>query len=117
MVLNYYSILSKAIRGKDAAGRLSVYDEARAIVARLRVGPNHTEEDIAVQSGALESAISQIEADVAASYRAESGTERLDIGFGLLVCHCPGRAHGHRKRTRAVASVDTNQHRSRCGGS
>ena len=78
MVLNYYSILSKAIRGKDAAARLSLYDEARALVARLRVGPNHTEEDIAAQSDALESAISQIEADVAASYREETGTERLD---------------------------------------
>jgi lipoprotein-anchoring transpeptidase ErfK/SrfK len=78
MVLNYYSILSKAIRGKDAAARLSLYDEARALVARLRVGPDHTEEDIAAQSDALESAISQIEADVAASYREETGTERLD---------------------------------------
>ena len=78
MVLNYYSILSKAIRGKDAAARLSLYDEARALVARLRVGPNHTEEDISAQSDALESAISQIEADVAASYREETGTERLD---------------------------------------
>jgi len=78
MVLNYYSILSKAIRGKDAAARLSLYDEARALVARLRVGPNHTAEDIAAQSDALESAISQIEADVAASYREETGTERLD---------------------------------------
>ena len=72
MVLNYYSILSKAIRGKDAAARLSLYDEARALVARLRVGPDHTEEDIAAQSDALESAISQIEADVAASYREEA---------------------------------------------
>jgi len=44
----------------------------------LRVGPDHTEEDIAAQSDALESAISQIEADVAASYREETGTERLD---------------------------------------
>ena len=78
MVLNYYSILSKAIRGKDAAARLSLYDEARALVARLRVGPDHTEEDIAAQSDALESAISQIEADVAASYREDTGTERLD---------------------------------------
>jgi putative heme iron utilization protein len=78
MVLNYYSILSKAIRGKDAAARLSLYDEARALFARLRVGPDHTEEDIAAQSDALESAISQIEADVAASYREETGTERLD---------------------------------------
>jgi lipoprotein-anchoring transpeptidase ErfK/SrfK len=79
MVLNYYSILSKAIRGKDAAARLSLYDEARALVARLRVGPDHTEEDIAAQSDALESAISQIEADVAASYREETGTERLRV--------------------------------------
>ena len=78
MVLNYYSILSKAIRGKDAAARLSLYDEARALVARLRVGPNHTEEDIAAQSDALESAISRIEAEFAASYREETGTERLD---------------------------------------
>ena len=44
----------------------------------MRVGPNHTEEDISAQSDALESAISQIEADVAASYREETGTERLD---------------------------------------
>jgi hypothetical protein len=77
MVLNYYSILSKAIRGKDAAARLSLYDEARALVARLRVGPDRTVEDIAAQVDALESAISQIEADVAASHR-EAGSERLD---------------------------------------
>jgi lipoprotein-anchoring transpeptidase ErfK/SrfK len=44
----------------------------------LRVGPNHAEEDIAAQSDALETAISQIEADVAASYREETGAERLD---------------------------------------
>jgi putative heme iron utilization protein len=78
MLLNYYSILSKAIRGKDATARLSLYDEARALVARLKVGPDRTKEDIAAQSDALESAISQIEDDVAASYREEIGTERLD---------------------------------------
>jgi lipoprotein-anchoring transpeptidase ErfK/SrfK len=78
MLLNYYSILSKAIRGKDATARLSLYDEARALVARLKVGPDRTKEDIAAQADALESAISQIEDDVAASYREEIGTERLD---------------------------------------
>src|SRR5277367_4644308 len=78
MVLNYYSMLSKAIQGKDAAARQRLYNEARALVARLRGGPDRTEEDIAAQADALESAISQIEADVAASYREETGSERLD---------------------------------------
>jgi lipoprotein-anchoring transpeptidase ErfK/SrfK len=78
MALNYYSIMSKATQGKDAAARLSLYDEARALVARLKVGPGRTEDDIAAQADALESAISQIEDEVAASYRAEADSERLD---------------------------------------
>jgi lipoprotein-anchoring transpeptidase ErfK/SrfK len=78
MAPSYYSILSKAVQGKDAAARLSLYDEARALVARLRVGPDRTEEDIAAQADALESAISQIEDHVAASYREEIGSEQLD---------------------------------------
>jgi lipoprotein-anchoring transpeptidase ErfK/SrfK len=78
MALNYYSILSRATQGKDAAARLRLYDEARALVARLTVGPNRTEDDIAAQADALESAISQIEDEVAANNRAEAGSERLD---------------------------------------
>ena len=79
MALNYYSILSKATQGEEAAARLSLHvDDARALIARLRVGPNRTEEDIAAQGDALEFAILQIEADVAASYRGETSTERLD---------------------------------------
>ena len=54
-----------------------LYD-ARALVARLRLGPDRTEEDIAAQGDALETAILQIEDDVAASYREETGFERLD---------------------------------------
>jgi lipoprotein-anchoring transpeptidase ErfK/SrfK len=78
MALNYYSILSKATQGKDPAARLSLYDEARALVARLRVGPGRTEDDIAAQADALESAIWRIEDEVAANDRAESDSERLD---------------------------------------
>jgi lipoprotein-anchoring transpeptidase ErfK/SrfK len=78
MAPNYYSILSKATHGKDAAARLSLYDEARALVARLAVGPDRTKEDIATQADALESAISRIEADAAASYHEEIDSERLD---------------------------------------
>jgi hypothetical protein len=78
MAPSYYSILSKAAQGKDAAARLSLYDDARALVARLKIGPDRTEEDIAAQANALESAISQIEDDVAASYREEIGPEQLD---------------------------------------
>ncbi|MGB8093233.1 MAG: hypothetical protein WCF62_21430 [Pseudolabrys sp.] len=44
----------------------------------MRLGPDRTEEDIAAQGDALESAILQIEDDVAASYREETGFERLD---------------------------------------
>ena len=54
MAPNYYSILSKAAQGKDAAARLSLYDDARALVARLKIGPDRTEEDIAAQANALE---------------------------------------------------------------
>jgi len=78
MAPSYYSILSKAAQGKDAAARLSLYEDARALVARLKIGPDRTEEDIAAQANALESAISQIEDDVAASYREEIGPEQLD---------------------------------------
>ena len=77
MALSYYSLLSKAAQGKDAVARQSLYDEARALVARLRVGPDRTEDDIAAQADALESAISQIEGDVTASYREETGSEQL----------------------------------------
>ena len=30
MALNYYSMLSKATQGKDAAARLAFYDDAKA---------------------------------------------------------------------------------------
>jgi lipoprotein-anchoring transpeptidase ErfK/SrfK len=44
----------------------------------LKIGPDRSEEDIAAQANALESAISQIEDDVAASYREEIGPKQLD---------------------------------------
>ena len=53
MAPNYCSILSKATHGKDVAARLGLYDEARALVARLAVGPDRTKEDIATQADEL----------------------------------------------------------------
>ena len=73
-------LLFDTVEGDPGGGRSpspGLYD-ARALVARLRIGPDRTEENIAAQGDALESAILQIEDDVAASYREETGFERLD---------------------------------------
>ena len=61
MTVNYYSLLTKAVSGKDPVGRDQIYMDARSLVAR-----SHLAREAAVShAAALEDAIRRIEADIA----------------------------------------------------
>jgi lipoprotein-anchoring transpeptidase ErfK/SrfK len=61
MTVNYYSLLTKAVSGKDPLERDQIYMDARSLVAR-----SHLAREAAVShAAALEDAIGRIEADIA----------------------------------------------------
>ncbi|MFL6816464.1 MAG: L,D-transpeptidase [Bradyrhizobium sp.] len=61
MTVNYYSLLTKAVSGKDPLERDQIYMDARSLVAR-----SHLAREAAVShAAALEDAIRRIEADIA----------------------------------------------------
>jgi lipoprotein-anchoring transpeptidase ErfK/SrfK len=62
MNVDYHALLTKAVEGKDAAAREQVYRDAYGVIERSRL----TREDAASHAAALESAIGQIEGDLAA---------------------------------------------------
>ncbi len=61
MTVDYYSLLTKAVAGKDAAARHGIYKEARSLIARSHL----TREVASSHVAALEGAIRQIEDDIA----------------------------------------------------
>ena len=62
MTVDYYSLLMKAVAGKDAAARDQIYKDAFSLIARSRL----TREAASSHTAALEDAVRRIEDDIAA---------------------------------------------------
>ena len=63
MDIDYYSVLAKAVTGKDQAARDKIYRDAWELI---RNSPNLTRESAAAYTAALEDAVRRIEDDIAA---------------------------------------------------
>ncbi len=61
MAIDYYSLLTNAVAGKDASARSGIYKDALALVARSRLSP----EAAASHTAALNEAIQRVEDDIA----------------------------------------------------
>jgi lipoprotein-anchoring transpeptidase ErfK/SrfK len=65
MTVDYYSLLTKAVAGKDAAARDQIYKDASNLITRSHL----SREAAASHAAALEDAVRQIEDDIAAETR------------------------------------------------
>src|ERR1700759_2836238 len=63
MDIDYYSVLAKAVIGKDQAARDKIYRDAWELI---RNSPNLTRESAVAYTAALEDAVRRIEDDIAA---------------------------------------------------
>src|SRR5262249_38941343 len=73
--VDYYALLSKAVAGKDAAARESIYGDARSLIRRSTL----SRDDAASHTAALEDAIGRIED----RFAAEEAASPEDIREGL----------------------------------
>src|SRR6476620_8854203 len=62
MIVDYYSLLMKAVSGKDAVARDQIYKDALSLIARSHL----TREAASSHTAALEDAVRRIEDDIAA---------------------------------------------------
>src|SRR4249920_90219 len=62
MTVDYYSLLTKAVAGKDAVARDQIYKDAFSLITRSHL----TREAASAHAAALEDAIRRIEDDIAA---------------------------------------------------
>lgn len=74
MNVDYYALLSKAVSGKDAAGRETMYKDAWSLIQRSTL----SREEVASHTAALENAIRRIE-DEHASEEAASAEEISEV--------------------------------------
>jgi lipoprotein-anchoring transpeptidase ErfK/SrfK len=74
MLPDYYSLLTKAVAGKDAAARNTIYKDAYSLVKKSRLAREATASHIA----ALEDAIRQIEDDIAAEAPREADAAAIN---------------------------------------
>jgi lipoprotein-anchoring transpeptidase ErfK/SrfK len=76
MTVDYYSLLTKAVSGKDAVARDQIYKDAFNLITRSHL----TREAAASHAAALEDAVRQIEDDIAAEGNAAEINEVLSTG-------------------------------------
>jgi hypothetical protein len=74
MIVDYYSLLTKAVAGKDAAARHKIYQDAHDLVAKSRLSREATSSHIA----ALEDAVRRIEDDIAAEQPREADAAAIN---------------------------------------
>ena len=75
MTVDYYSLLTKAVVGKDAVARDQIYKEAVSLVARSHL----TQEAASSHVAALEDAVRRIEDDIAAETSEENAAEINEV--------------------------------------
>ena len=78
MTVDYYSLLTKAVAGKDAAARDQIYKDAFSLIARSHL----TREAAASHAAALEDAVRRIEDEIAAEEASSAAaiSETLSTG-------------------------------------
>ncbi len=78
MAVDYYSLLMRAVAGKDAVARDQIYKDAFGVIARSHI----TREAAASHTAALEAAVQRIEDDIAAEEASAAATisETLSTG-------------------------------------
>ncbi len=74
MIVDYYSLLTKAVAGKDVAARHKIYQDAYDLVAKSRLSREATSSHIA----ALEDAVRRIEDDIAAEQPHEADAAAIN---------------------------------------
>ena len=75
MTVDYYSLLTKAVVGKDAVARDQIYKEAVSLIARSHL----TREAASSHVAALEDAVRRIEDDIAAETSEENAAEINEV--------------------------------------
>jgi lipoprotein-anchoring transpeptidase ErfK/SrfK len=75
MTVDYYSLLTKAVAGKDAIARDQIYKDAFSLIARSHL----TREAASSHAAALEHAIRRIEDDIAAETREANAAEINEV--------------------------------------
>jgi lipoprotein-anchoring transpeptidase ErfK/SrfK len=75
MTVDYYSLLTKAVAGKDAVARDQIYKEAFNLITRSHL----TREAAAAHASALEDAVRQIEDDIADGTREGNAAEINEV--------------------------------------
>ena len=75
MTVDYYSLMTKAVAGKDAVARDQIYKDAFSLIARSHL----TREAASSHAAALEHAIRRIEDDIAAETREANAAEINEV--------------------------------------
>ena len=75
MTVDYYSLLTKAVAGKDAAARDQIYKDAFSLITRSHL----TREAAASHAAALEDAVRRIEDEIAAEEAHFSGGHQRNV--------------------------------------
>ena len=135
MTVDYYSLLTKAVAGKDAVARDQIYKDAFSLITRSHL----TREAASSHAAALEDAIRRIEDDIAAEEASSAAdiNEVLStgrnwkplvigacavvaviaaVGFGLRLCRNQGPRHRRSQREDVIAESAARARRCRHGG-
>ena len=75
MTVDYYSLLTKAVAGKDAVARDQIYKDAFSLIARSHL----TREAAASHTAALEDAVRRIEDEIAAEEAERRGGDQRNV--------------------------------------
>ena len=135
MTVDYYSLLMKAVAGKDAAARDQIYKDAFSLIARSHL----TRVAASSHTAALKDAVRRIEDDIAAEdanfrgchqqgvvdrqeleaprhWRRRGRCRHCLIGISLWLCRNQGPRHRSSQREGAVAERAARARRCRHGG-
>ena len=136
MTVDYYSLLTKAVAGKDAVARDQIYKDAFSLITRSHL----TREAASSHVAALEDAVRRIEDDIAAEVSEENAADnqrgvvdgqeleavrhrRLrgrcrhrPVGFCLRLCRNQRPRHRRSQREDVIAKGATRARRRRHGG-
>ena len=135
MTVDYYSLLMKAVAGKDAVARDQIYKDAFGLITRSHL----TREAASSHAAALEDAVRRIEDDIAAEEansaaaisevlstgrnwkplrhrRLRGRCRHRPVGFGLRLCRNQRPRHRRSQREDVIAEGAERARRCRHGG-
>ena len=135
MTVDYYSLMTKAVAGKDAAARDQIYKDAFGLITKSHL----TREAASSHAAALEDAIRRIEDDIAAEEansaaainevlstekeleavrrrRLRARCRDRPVGLGLWLCRNQGPRHRRKRRRHGVIAKSAARARRRRHG-